>query len=244
MIGSDTTIPTNDWSYKAMLDLDPRKWGLFLFKDNRDLCEPYTIETIFDLRLSEALQQFGFRKHDVRFPSHTYKNMLIIGAGVGGEILAAESLGYNVTGIGFLNEAQYQYALKIGCNFIRMDMHDIRFPNESFDVIYSSHSFEHCVHPWLVCIEFWAVLRVGGRVWINLPNYRVEQIGLHHFMVLKPEFMTRLFTLSGFKVIEIVDDPSDYSFLLEKVSIEALREIPNNISQLISKRMKIGEDYK
>jgi SAM-dependent methyltransferase len=50
-----------------------------------------------------------------------------------------------------------------------MDMHRMSFPDASFDLIYSSHSFEHALDPSKAAREFLRVLRPGGTVAIEVP---------------------------------------------------------------------------
>jgi SAM-dependent methyltransferase len=54
-----------------------------------------------------------------------------------------------------------------------MDMHELRFPDRIFDVVYSRHSFEHAFDRRKAGQEFVRVLRDGGVVVIEVPgNYK------------------------------------------------------------------------
>lgn len=54
-----------------------------------------------------------------------------------------------------------------------MDMHELRFPDRSFDVVYSRHSFEHAFDKGKAAREFVRVLREPGVMAIEVPgNYR------------------------------------------------------------------------
>ncbi len=50
-----------------------------------------------------------------------------------------------------------------------MDMHHMTFPNNSFDVIYSSHSLEHAYDPQQVANEISRVCKTQGIVLIEVP---------------------------------------------------------------------------
>ena len=50
-----------------------------------------------------------------------------------------------------------------------MDMHRLDFPDASFDVVFSSHSFEHAADPDRVAAEFLRVARPGALVVIEVP---------------------------------------------------------------------------
>lgn len=51
-----------------------------------------------------------------------------------------------------------------------MDMHDLKFPDNSFDFVYSRHSFEHAFDKRKAGLEFVRVLRPGGVVIIEVPG--------------------------------------------------------------------------
>lgn len=51
-----------------------------------------------------------------------------------------------------------------------MDMHDLKFDDASFDVVYSRHSFEHAYDKRKAASEFMRVLRPGGVVVIEVPG--------------------------------------------------------------------------
>jgi SAM-dependent methyltransferase len=50
-----------------------------------------------------------------------------------------------------------------------MDMHHLKFPNDYFDIIYSSHSLEHALNPSQVIGEIIRVARNGTLVAIEVP---------------------------------------------------------------------------
>ena len=52
----------------------------------------------------------------------------------------------------------------------QQDFHDLKvFTNETFDIVYSSHSLEHAFNPDLVVKEFWRVLKTNGLLILVLP---------------------------------------------------------------------------
>lgn len=51
-----------------------------------------------------------------------------------------------------------------------MDMHDLKYPDGSFDVVYSRHSFEHAFDKRKAAHEFVRVLKPGGVVVIEVPG--------------------------------------------------------------------------
>jgi len=229
------------------LCLDPRKWRLFLVNGRPRIPKGYTKETIWDHRLEEARLYFKYAKYDERFPPAKYPRMIMIGAGVGAELKAAKEYGYKPIGIGLLNLEQVTYARQQGVDFKIMDMHDLKFPNERFDIAYSMASFEHCVNPWLACIETWTVLRPYGRWWIWMGPYKgvtadSDGPGYQHFMTLPHWYIVPLFRRCGFKVLEYEDSNLRYWFLLEKMPLEEIR-INKNVAGLLKRRLEIGREY-
>jgi SAM-dependent methyltransferase len=54
-----------------------------------------------------------------------------------------------------------------------MDMHDLKFEDDSFDIVYSRHSYEHSIAPYKAASEFMRVCRGGGMVIVEVPgNYK------------------------------------------------------------------------
>ena len=51
-----------------------------------------------------------------------------------------------------------------------MDMHDLKFPEDRFNVVYSRHSFEHAYDKAKAAREFVRVLKDGGVVVIEVPG--------------------------------------------------------------------------
>jgi len=68
---------------------------------------------------------------------------------------------------------------------LKMDMHDLKFKKESFDVVIAKNVVEHSFSPWLLFLEVRSVLRKGGLFVfsiqkIDMPwNYVIE----HPFLV-------------------------------------------------------------
>ena len=228
------------------LSLDHRKWRFFLEIGYRQLPDGYTRETIWDYRLWEAREHFKHYKYDERFPPDKFPRMLMLGAGTGAEVKAAQEYGYEAVGIGLLGKEQLEYARSQGVDMRLMDMHDLKFPNESFDVVWCDNSWEHCVHPWLLCTEVWAVLRSYGRWWINLPTWQnsdKDGPSNQHFMILPPWFMKPMLRRSGFRTLYFEDNEVRYQYLLERLPLEEVGHRNKSIIDSLQKRLKIGMGY-
>ena len=57
---------------------------------------------------------------------------------------------------------------------VKMDVHSIPFPDNSFDVIFCNHVLEHVEDDILVCSEFNRVLKSGGWGILQSPIYNLE----------------------------------------------------------------------
>jgi SAM-dependent methyltransferase len=91
--------------------------------------------------------------------------------------------GQSVLCVGCRNDDEIRYFRKRGAgrvigidlydagpDIVSMDMHDLKFPDNSFDVVYSRHSFEHAYDKRKAGHEFIRVLRPHGVVVIEVPG--------------------------------------------------------------------------
>ena len=91
--------------------------------------------------------------------------------------------GQSVLCVGCRNDDEIRYFRKCGAghvigidlyeappNIVAMDMHDLKYPDSSFDVVYSRHSFEHAFDKHKAALEFVRVLKPNGVVIIEVPG--------------------------------------------------------------------------
>ncbi len=152
----------------------------------------------------------GFSKY---IPQDKYPNVLDLGCGDGGETKTLLDKGYNVIGItlGADNVRMAKESYEI--DLIETDMNILNFKPNSFDAIYSVHSFEHVFSPFITCLEMWRVLRVGGRCCISIPDPDANNSydGLWHYNLLYTNQIIKMFEMCGFTTIE-GNDKSNNSF--------------------------------
>jgi SAM-dependent methyltransferase len=95
-----------------------------------------------------------------------------------------------------------------------MDMHDMRFPDDSFNVVLSSHSLEHSLDPQKVASEFIRVVRNSGIIAIEVPvNYQTTNIDLWDFKTvenLKSYFMPYIKEIY-LEEYELVSEDKEYT---------------------------------
>lgn len=151
-------------------------------------------------------------------PPDKFPRLLALGCG-GGEAEGLKRLGYGVTGLtlGPLNigYSKEQY----GLDLVYGDMHDLHFPKESFDVVTTIHSFEHCYAPCLVAMEIWYVLRVHG-IWFLVQPDPNQDVGFNpgHPTMLTVKQREAFFQTYGFRILKNIDSCS----ICEKMSDEEL----------------------
>lgn len=108
----------------------------------------------------EAIHQF-FEGLDTRF------SILDCGCGDGSGLKELKAMGFtNVVGFDLTDEK-----LRRASAFAPValgDQHTLPFAGP-FDVIYSSHSLEHCIHPWAVIDEFNRLLKPSGALFLIIP---------------------------------------------------------------------------
>jgi ubiquinone/menaquinone biosynthesis C-methylase UbiE len=211
------------------------KWNLYLdtLQGHPSVCQ--STRTIADMKFIKEL-----------IPPNRFRRMLNIGAGEGLETQLLQYLGYDVIGM-IRGETNLNYAYENfpGIIFIDGDMHDLPFPSESFDAIYTNHTFEHAYAPFIFLLELYCILKVGGRMWIAMPDFREitdnnigdeGKIGHHHPSILCPNLFRQLFNTTGFKILSGNNNNNDNksnSYLLEKQDLSYLH---SDVRTAIKKR--------
>jgi ubiquinone/menaquinone biosynthesis C-methylase UbiE len=103
------------------------------------------------------------------------QTILVVGCGSGLEAaVLAQQLGAEVTGID-IGSTFNPEAAKVA-TLERGDAMALRFPDASFDFIYSYHALEHITDPVLALREMRRVLKNDGGYWIGTPN-RTRLVG-------------------------------------------------------------------
>jgi SAM-dependent methyltransferase len=89
------------------------------------------------------------------------------------------------------------------------------YADESFDVVFSFQVLEHVKDPYLVLKESWRVLKKGGILYINAPNYNFFFEGHYHIFWIPnmPKWMAKAY-------VKLIGRNTDYlnylNFLNEK----------------------------
>lgn len=212
------------------------KWDLYLdtLQGHPSVCQS-----------NHTIEGFSFIKELI--PPDKFKRMLNIGAGEGLETKILHDLGYDAIGL-IRGEVNLKYAYKHfpHITFVESDMHDLPFPSESFDSIFMNHTFEHAYAPFIFLLESYCILKVCGRMWITMPDFKEitdptigdeGKIGHHHPNILCPNLFKQFFKASGFKILSGNDNNNNKinSYLLEKRNLSYLH---SDVRTMIANRKK------
>ncbi len=150
--------------------------------------------------------QAQHRELMAKIPQHC-RNVLDLGCGDGWSTQALIKQGKKAVGLTINHReavhARTQYGLELAVH----DMHDLPFPDKSFDAVYCRECYEHSVAPYIALCEMNRVLGVGGYAIINLPwdDWIRED---SHYSVFSPSQMREMF----YKCRFVVEDEGRTSF--------------------------------
>lgn len=228
------------------------KWDLYIEKHPSVAYTEHTIEGM------QSITQF--------LPIDRYPKMLDVGVANGLETMVLQEIGYDVIGI-INGKSNVEYAKKNfpDVRYVETDMHDLPFLSKSFNAIYTNHVFEHSFAPFILLLEFYCVLKSGGRVWIAMPYFHEPKetnidesinidkndvniykdiyegtISHHHPNTLCYNIFKQMFYAAGFKIIhktKIEKYPYfDTPYLLEKQPLNFLHP---DVQAIVNERKRL-----
>lgn len=96
--------------------------------------------------------------------------VLDVGCGDGLGLERLQTKGFQaITGIDLSDEKLARAATRTTARLVNADTHRLPFAAGEFDVVYSSHSLEHCHTPHDAVTEFRRVLVGGGKLFVVVP---------------------------------------------------------------------------
>jgi 2-polyprenyl-3-methyl-5-hydroxy-6-metoxy-1,4-benzoquinol methylase len=114
-------------------------------------------------------QLMALRTHELGRPAPGAR-LLDIGCGYGDFILACKEKGWQVTGAEQAASPIFEFHEELGVDVVPVE--DLaKLPAASFDVITLWHVFEHLPDPVALLREARRLLKVGGRLLIEVPNF-------------------------------------------------------------------------
>jgi len=145
----------------------------------------------------KALRHFEVLK---RYVDPTGKKVLDLGSGYGTNLIVwSKHFGVDMTGVEPEGEG-FESTVEVSRELCRANGVDpgriltyrgesLPFPDDSFDVVYSANVLEHTDRPEAVLDEALRVLRPGGVLHFEIPNYLAYFEG--HYFVLQPPILWR-----------------------------------------------------
>ncbi len=114
------------------------------------------------------------------------------------------------------------------------------FPDESFDIVYSANVLEHTQDPEQVLREGMRVLRTGGRLFVEIPNFLSYFEG-HYMVVMPPVFWRPM--LAWWVKLAFRRDPAFVYTLQTKINpIWARRQVRELRKRYRIEEVSTGED--
>jgi SAM-dependent methyltransferase len=152
-------------------------------------------------------------------PVKDYYSVFDPGAGAGASVRALKDLGYNVVGYTLGQDNITLGKEKYNVTLIEQDMHLPAFNDNSFDAIFAEHVAEHALSLHVLLIEFYRILRVGGRLMLAVPDpERPEVWALQwHHSLHTPEQWEKYLTAYGFKKLHSQLTGDGYDSVWEKL---------------------------
>lgn len=149
--------------------------------------------------------------------------LLEVGIGKGYFLKKAQEMGYDVYGVE-LNKKNCESAIKLLGDPDRVfnsDIHDAKFKEDRFDVIYMRDVFEHVPNPRKLLAEFNRIGKKGCVIFIEVPNiegwiYKIVKerhvciFAFEHLNYWSPETLSKLLKSSGFTVRDTLHESLDF----------------------------------
>jgi 2-polyprenyl-3-methyl-5-hydroxy-6-metoxy-1,4-benzoquinol methylase len=150
-------------------------------------------------------------------PGNPTAQVLDVGSGNGAFLVMAKNLGYEATGLEPDPQAT-ALARAHGCRVHTGSLPHPALPHEHYDQLTLAHVIEHLHDPLALLRECLALLRPGGRLWIQTPNLKGaghaywggDWRGLEpprHLVLFTPESLKQLLHEAGFQGIRLLPSP-------------------------------------
>lgn len=140
------------------------------------------------------------------FSPETHPKGVCVGAGDGEEVLCFKEKGFDCIGVTMSQRNIEEAKARYGVDLVYGDMHFLNMRPNTYDFVFSSHSFEHSIFPLFAAIEWVRILKPGGYLFVEYPDLSApqeqERMTLHHVSNLSSEYTTHLFKKCGMTLVD------------------------------------------
>ncbi len=165
----------------------------------------------------------------IKAKNSNYNRFLELGCNEGMVCYHLQSMGKTAVGIDIKNTYFDEKALKKNIELLEMDARDLKFDDESFDIVFSFDCFEHFPNPDKVLEESIRVLKKGGLIYILFSLPFMSPYGLHAFKTITVPYCQHLFPMklirSYAKNLKGVRSLPEGNFPLNQWSTEDFRKL-------------------
>lgn len=183
--------------------------------------------------MSDFEAEVDERLKDLDLISCKFQDCLLIGATAPEMIAWYRKFDIKPTGIALDEQgdpASQYILLNEGMVINNMDMHDLEFPDNSFDMVYASQVLEHSPAPIIVLIQIFRVLKEGGFAFLWIPDNLENQKELYHYSCFPREIWENLLIKSGFCIRRIMRRFNSWAYEVSKdVKVVETNEVSSDI---------------
>ena len=138
----------------------------------------------------------------------SHRSTLELGCGTGVVSLALQRMGKVATAIDLEGSRFDERAIKEGVDLYEMNAEELKFDDNSFDLVFSNATLEHITHPANAIKEAVRVVKPGGYVHVNFGPLYLAPFGLHAY------------TLTGIPYCHVLFSRQDLARLLKEREVE------------------------
>ncbi len=148
-------------------------------------------------------------------------SLLDVGCGLGFLLVAARERGWQVAGVDVAESACTFAREQFGLAVRQGRPEDLRPEDGTYDVVVMAHTLEHLPDPVGVCRHLRGIVRPGGLLVVDVPNYRGLDARLegrrwegwsvpYHLNHFEPATLRRVVVAAGFQPLGIETELSSY----------------------------------
>jgi 2-polyprenyl-3-methyl-5-hydroxy-6-metoxy-1,4-benzoquinol methylase len=161
-----------------------------------------------------ANNQAMYYPYLARMASYRQTNRVLdVGCAIGLFLAAAKAEGWESIGIEPSAPLSRYGKERLGQTILEHELQTVRFPNHHFDVVTLWGVAEHLLDPFSVFREVFRVMRPGGLLMLNVPNWNSlarellgplwEMFVTDHFYYFTPQTLALLLAKSGFRPLQV-----------------------------------------